>query len=191
MQKRSRWCASVLLLVQGGSPPRASAAACLAAEAAVSKSRQHLVTVGGILAVVMSEGKPVTPDVFAVFVEGFECYNRHDFDAMMEMYAPDAVSDYSRVLFDEQPRTGRKEIRAFWDQLWDTSSGMSVRPVEVLDVGANRFIVVVAFGMRGKRSGVDVAERQAALYTMRDNQVARLDMFPDRDSALKAVGLEG
>ena len=72
--------------------------------------------------------QPATPDVLAVFVEGFECYNRHDFDAMMEMYASDAVSDFSRVLFDEQPRTGRKEIRAFWDRLWDTSGGMSVRP---------------------------------------------------------------
>ena len=32
-------------------------------------------------------------------------------------------------------------------------------------------------------------ERQAVLYTMRDSKVARLDVFPDRDAALKAVGL--
>jgi ketosteroid isomerase-like protein len=133
--------------------------------------------------------QPVTPDVFAVFVEGFECYNRHDFDAMEAFYAPDAVSDFSRVFLDERPRKGRRDIRAFWDQLWDTSGGMSMRPVEVLDVGADRYVAVVAFGLRGKRSGVDVADRQAILYTMRENQVARLDVFPDRDAALEAVGL--
>lgn len=130
--------------------------------------------------------QPVTPDVLAVFVEGFECYNRHDFDAMEALYAPDAVSDFSRV--DERPRHGRTDIRAFWDEMWDTSGGMSISPVEVLDVGDDRYVVVVAFGLRGKRSGVDVAERRAILYTMREDLVARLDVFPDRDAALKAVG---
>ena len=135
------------------------------------------------------EPQPPPPDVLALFAEGFECYNRHDFDAMEAFYAPDAVSDFSRVFLDERPRQGRKEIRAFWDQLWDTSGGMSIRPVEVLDVGAGQYVVVINFGIRGKRSGVDVAERQAVLYTLRENKVARLDMFPDRDAALKAVGL--
>jgi ketosteroid isomerase-like protein len=134
--------------------------------------------------------QPVTPDVLAFFVEGIECYNRHDFDAMEASYTPDAVSDFSRVFLDEQPRQGREEIRAFWDEFWETSGGMSIRPVEVLDVGADRYVVVVAFGLRGKRSGIDVAERNAILYTLRENQVARVDMFPDRDAALKAVGLE-
>src|SRR6478672_13859812 len=97
----------------------------------------------------------VTPDVFAVFAEGFECYNRHDFDAMEAFYAADAVSDFSRVFLDERPRKGRRDIRAFWDQLWDTSGGMSMRPVEVLDVGADRYVAVVAFGLRGKHSGID------------------------------------
>ena len=136
------------------------------------------------------EPQPPPPDVLAWFAEGFECYNRHDFDAMTAFYGPDAVSDFSRVFLDEQPRQGRREIRAFWDQLWDTSGGMSIRPVEVLDVGADRYVVVVAFGLRGKRSGIDVAERNAILYALRENRIARLDMFPDRAAALKAVGLE-
>ena len=136
------------------------------------------------------EPQQATPDVLAMFVEGFDCYNRHDFDGMAALYAPDAVSDFSRVFLDEQPRRGLKEIRAFWDQMWDTSGGMSIHPIEALDVGDGRYVVVVEFGMRGKRSGVDVAERQAVLYTVRDDKVARLDVFPNRDAALKAVGLE-
>jgi ketosteroid isomerase-like protein len=135
--------------------------------------------------------QPVAPDVLAVFVEGFECYNRHDFDAMEALYAPDAVSDFSRVFLDERPRAGRRDIRAFWDEMWETTGGMSIVPVEVLDVGDGRYVVVVAFGLRGKRSGVDVAERRAILYTLRENQVARLDVFPDRDAALAAAELEG
>jgi ketosteroid isomerase-like protein len=135
--------------------------------------------------------QPATPDVLARFVEGFDCYNRHDFDAMVAMYAPDAVSDFSRVFLDERPRRGREDIRAFWDQMWDTSGGMSISPVEVLDVGDDRYVVVVAFGLRGKRSGVDVQESQAVLYILRENLVARLEVFPDRHAALEAVGLAG
>src|SRR5919206_680991 len=105
--------------------------------------------------------QPATPDVLAAFIEGFECYNRHEFDAMAALYAPDAVSDFSRVFLDEQPRRGREDIIAFWSQLWDTSGGMSIRPVEVLDVGGDRYVVVVGFGIRGKRSGVDVADQHA------------------------------
>ncbi len=136
----------------------------------------------------MVSARPVTPDVLAVFVEGFDCYNRHDFDAMEAMYAPNAVSDFSRVFLDERPRQGRRDIRAFWDEMWDTSGGMSISPVEVLDVGDDRYVVLVAFGLRGRRSGVDVTERQAVLYTLRENLVVRLDVFPELDAALEAVG---
>jgi ketosteroid isomerase-like protein len=107
---------------------------------------------------------------------------------MEAMYAPDAVSDFSRVFLDERPRQGRRDIRAFWDEMWDTSGGMSISPVEVLDVGDDRYVVLVAFGLRGRRSGVDVTERQAVLYTLREDLVVRLDVFPDLDVALEAVG---
>ena len=91
-----------------------------------------------------------------LFDEGFECYNRHDFDAMFEMYVEDAVLDVSRVFLDESPRKGRAEMRAYWDRMWDISGGMRSDPVEVLDVGEGRYVVLVAFGMVGKLSGVDV-----------------------------------
>jgi ketosteroid isomerase-like protein len=131
------------------------------------------------------------PEIQMFFDEGFECYNRHDFDAMLEMYTVDAVLDVSRIFLDENPRQGREDIRAYWDQMWDISGGMRGDPVEVLDVGGGRYVVVVAFGMVGKLSGVDVTGKAAMLYTVRDGLIARLDMFADRDAALLSVGLEG
>jgi ketosteroid isomerase-like protein len=75
--------------------------------------------------------------------------------------------------------------------MWDISGGIRSDPVEVLDVGRGRYVVVVAFGMVGKLSGADVTGNAAMLYTLRDGLIARLDMFPDRERALEAVVLEG
>jgi ketosteroid isomerase-like protein len=134
----------------------------------------------------------VGPDVLAAFRERFECYNRHDFDAMEAMYHPDAVFDPSRVFPGERPRRGYADMRPYWEEMWEIWDGIQMNPVEVLDVGGDRYVVVVEFGLRGKRSGADVAQPMAFLYTVRDDLVARADLFADRETALAAAaGADG
>jgi ketosteroid isomerase-like protein len=129
----------------------------------------------------------VTPDVLAVFRERFECYNRHDFDAMEEMYRPDAVFDPSRAFPGERPRQGYRDMRAYWEEMWEIWDGVRMDPVEVLDVGGDRYVVVAELGFRGKRSGADVGQPLAFLYALREGLVARADIFPSRDAALAAA----
>jgi ketosteroid isomerase-like protein len=129
----------------------------------------------------------VTPDVLAAFRERFECYNRHDFDAMEEMYRPDAVFDPSRVFPGERPRQGYEDMREYWEEIWEIWDGVRLGPVEVLDVGGDRYVVVVELGGRGKRSGADVGQPFAYLHALRDGLVARADLFPDREAALAAA----
>jgi ketosteroid isomerase-like protein len=137
------------------------------------------------------KAESVSAERFASFVEGWECYNRHDFDAMEAHYRADAVLDVSRVYLDERPRRGREEMRAYWEQMWEISAGLRMDPVEALDVGGERYVVVMRFGQRGKRSGADVEQRVALIYTLREGLIAQVDMFADRSDALRAVGLEG
>jgi ketosteroid isomerase-like protein len=129
-----------------------------------------------------------TLDVLAEFRERFECYNRHDFDAMEAMYRPNAVFDASRVFPGERPRRGYGEMREYWDEIWEIWEGVRMDPAEVLDVGGDRYVVVVELGGRGKRSGADVARPMAFLYALRDGLIARTDIFPDREAALAAAG---
>jgi ketosteroid isomerase-like protein len=130
----------------------------------------------------------VSPETFASVVEGWECYNRHDFDAMEGHYREDAVLDVSRVYLDERPRRGRREMRAYWEQMWEISAGLRMEPVEVLDLGGGRYLVAMRYGQRGRRSGVDVEQEVALVYTMRSGLVVRVEMYPDRDAALEAPG---
>ena len=142
----------------------------------------------------MSE-EPTTPDltaapeILATFIEGWESYNGHDFDAMEAFYSPEAVLDVSRVYLDERARRGREEMREYWEEMWEISDGLRIEPIEVLDVGGDRYVVVVRYGQRGKRSGADVEQGLACVYTLRDGLVARLDLYPSRDAALAAAGL--
>jgi ketosteroid isomerase-like protein len=129
--------------------------------------------------------------MFATFVEGWECYNRHDFDAMEAHYQPDAVLDVSRVYLDQRPRRGSQEMRAYWDEMWEISAGLRMELVEALDVGRDRYVCVMRYGQRGKRSGADVESSVALLYTMREGLIAQVDMFADRGEALRSVGLAG
>jgi ketosteroid isomerase-like protein len=129
----------------------------------------------------------VTTDVLTDFRERFECYNRHDFDAVEAMYHPDAVFDPSRVFLGERPRRGYGEMREYWEEIWEIWDGVRMDPIEVLDVGGDRYVVVVELGGRGKRSGADVGQPLAFLYALREGLVARADIFPDRDAALVAA----
>jgi ketosteroid isomerase-like protein len=133
----------------------------------------------------------VTPDVLDAFRERFECYNRHDFDAMEAMYLPDAVFDPSRVFLGEGPRRGHAELRQYWDEYWEILDGVRMDPVEVLDVGSDRYVVVAELGARGKHSRADVGQRIAFFYALRDGLIARADLFPDREAALAAAAEGG
>jgi hypothetical protein len=60
-------------------------------------------------------------------------------------------------------------------------------PIEVLDVGGDRYVVVVELGRRGKHSGADVGQPLAFLYALREGLIAARGHLPDRDAALVAA----
>jgi uncharacterized protein len=60
-----------------------------------------------------------------------------------------------------------------------------------LDAGDKVVTLAIEHG-RGRGSGVEVeSARTAHVWTIRDGKAIRLDLYLDRTTALKAVGLEG
>ena len=124
------------------------------------------------------------------FKDGWECWNDHELDLMADMYAPDAELDLSPV-FDDMPIfKGKESMRRQWEELWQTWEGLRMDPIEVFDVGDERFLVDVRLWGRGKRSGAEVDQRFAFLYTVResDDLVVGLKVFPTLAAALEAAG---
>jgi ketosteroid isomerase-like protein len=118
--------------------------------------------------------------------ERFDCWNRDEFEPMEEMYAEDALFDVSAVFTDVAPMRGKENIRRYWYELRETWAGLRLDPVEVLDVGDGRYVADLRLWGKGKRSGAEVEQRFAILYTFRsdDAKAIRIRMLPDVAAAL-------
>lgn len=122
------------------------------------------------------------------FQERFDCWNRDELDSMLEMYAQDAVFDVSAVFTDVAPVRGHDGMRTYWRELRETWGGLRLDPFEVLDVGRGRYVVDLRLSGEGRRSGVDVGQRFAFLYSFgrEDGKVVRAELFPDLAAAIAA-----
>jgi ketosteroid isomerase-like protein len=114
-------------------------------------------------------------------------------DAWVTVVAPFFHSDFECVMMSptEGPRTyvGLRGLRTAWTD-WTAPWAMYRSEVEqILDAGHRVVVLVRDFGRR-QQSSREVAFRAAAVWTLRDAKIVRVEFYPDRHQALKAVGLE-
>jgi ketosteroid isomerase-like protein len=83
---------------------------------------------------------------------------------------------------------GPEEVRSWfarWLGAWEV---YTAEAEELIDAGDHVVVVHHEWG-RGKGSGIEVDNRSANLFDLREGKVVRRRPFPDRDQALEAVGL--
>jgi ketosteroid isomerase-like protein len=61
-------------------------------------------------------------------------------------------------------------------------------PEELLDAG-ERVVVVFRFRGRGRGSGVPIDERLAHVWTIRNEQAVRMEVYSGREEAVRMAGL--
>jgi ketosteroid isomerase-like protein len=108
---------------------------------------------------------------------------------MLEMYAPDAVFDFSGVFTDVEPVRGHAAMLSYWKELQETwGGGLRTDPIEVLDLGDGHYVLDVRMWGTGTRSGIEIDQRMAVLYTFRaDGKVTEAKLFSDVAAALAAA----
>jgi ketosteroid isomerase-like protein len=60
---------------------------------------------------------------------------------------------------------------------------------DVIDAGEDKAVAIVRVSIRGKGSGVSVAQRIFSVVTIRDRSIAQIIEYTDRAEALQAAGL--
>ena len=114
-------------------------------------------------------------------------WNAGDTDALLELYAEDAVTQTGPHWPEQATSRGRDQIRAGmeeWQAMWETTKVV----VESLDeVGPDQVVAVGAWHIRGRASGIEGEMPLFILFTIRDGRVARLEWFEDRDTAVAAA----
>ena len=118
--------------------------------------------------------------------QGYEFWNCGTPDLMLDLYAEDGELDLSAVFTDMSVYRGRDAMRRQLDALWEAWEGVRMDPLAVFDVGGGRFVVDLRWWGRGKRSGVEVDQRAAFLYTFRaaDSKIVRGQLFPSVEAAM-------
>ena len=117
-------------------------------------------------------------------------FNRGDLDAWIEFWADDI--DYRAVEGapdDHGPILGKDALRDHFQDWRDTFDHFTQEPVEQMDTGDDKVIMVFRVSGRAKLSGVETDLTYAALYTFRDGKIARGREYWTRGEALEAAGL--
>ncbi len=129
------------------------------------------------------------PEILAILMENYEWWNGGKPELMIDSYVEEGELDLSAVFTDIPPLRGRESIRRHMDGFWDAWGGLSMESLDVHDVGGGRFVVDMRLWGKGRRSGVEVDQRFAWLYTLRpdDNKVVRAQLFPTVQAAMESA----
>jgi ketosteroid isomerase-like protein len=117
----------------------------------------------------------------------WDAWQAGDVQTALSFYDPDVEWDGTN-LPDGDVARGHEAILDHirrWAEQWDD---WTVEVERIVDAGSEQ--VVLFMRERGRsKSGLDMDERHAELYTCRDGKVIRRQGFSDPDQALKAAGL--
>jgi ketosteroid isomerase-like protein len=107
---------------------------------------------------------------------------------LREVADPEVQLDLSRRVLNpavfegyEGLRRSAAEVREVWANWW-------VEAERFVDAG-DRVLVVERYGGRGRESGLEIDERAAAIWTLRDGRVLRLEVGIPVDEAYATLGL--
>ena len=120
----------------------------------------------------------------------FDATNRRDFAAVLDAYADDVVLVVHEAVLPTNGGTftGRKDVGDWFADWFRSFAEYHFDIEEALSVGDKVFMVVRHHG-RGRASGVALEWSLAYAFTIRAGELARMELYPSRAAALKAVGL--
>ena len=101
----------------------------------------------------------------------------------------DLVWDVSRLGWPDQQiyagAEGANQFNAEWADSWDD---WEMEAEDYLDAG-ERVVVILTQRGRSKATGIPVEMRFAQVWTFRDGQAIRMEMYASVEEALESVGL--
>jgi ketosteroid isomerase-like protein len=125
----------------------------------------------------MSE-ESTTPNLVELTLRSFEAANRRDFDALISLYAPQAVWEVAGLA---ESLEGWVAIRAFLEEWLAAYEEFDQEPEQVLDLGNGVVLAVIRQTARlaGSPSHARLREIPAFLLVWVDGMVVRVTVYAD------------
>jgi ketosteroid isomerase-like protein len=119
---------------------------------------------------------------------GYEAFSRGDWADAFALAHPQIELRTADRITNPGTYRGREELTRFFRDLFEPFEEVLAEPEEFFDCG-DRIVAFVRVRSRPRGSIAVVDNRIGHLWTFEDGKVTRLQIFPDRRDALKAVGL--
>jgi ketosteroid isomerase-like protein len=119
-------------------------------------------------------------------------YRRGDPSRFFDLLGDDVEVDASAVaLLPDRPGVirGKDAVIDYFRHYWGTWDEYVLEPVEIIDAGEDRVVVLQYERGRGRGSGTPFERRWATLYTLRAGELNRWTTFATHEEALEATGL--
>jgi ketosteroid isomerase-like protein len=122
-------------------------------------------------------------------LRGYEAFNRRDIDAALEGLSPDIVWVGPTMLPEgEREFRGHAGVLDFWNMWHSTFEEFRAEIEETIDAG-DQVMVMVRIHARHRDSGAEVVNPSFPhVWTIRDGEVVRMEMFQNRAAGLAAIG---
>ncbi len=121
---------------------------------------------------------------------GYEAFSRGEWDSVFRAAHPDIELITTDRVTNPGTYRGVDDIRRFFEDLFAPFEEVAAEPEEFLERG-DQIVVLVVVRSRPRGSSAFIENRIGHLWTMRDGQVVRFQIFPEREKALEAAGLSG
>ena len=118
-----------------------------------------------------------------------DAYSRGDLDGWLDLWAPDAVVDWSNSRGPEAGvYRGRSEIRRGAERFRDAFEEVRSEIDDPVEIEEGLVLVENITSLRG-RDGIEVQARSGWLFTVREGVVTSLTLYQSKQEALEAAGL--
>jgi steroid delta-isomerase-like uncharacterized protein len=124
-------------------------------------------------------------DPMELFRQGFEAMNRRDFDALMTVFSPDTVwdfTDWGIGTFD-----GPTSVRGFYEDWQGSYDVYHVELEEFVDLGHGVIFVTYSERARPTGSPAEVEWQRGYVAQMRDGLIEHVTFYTDADEARAAA----
>ena len=118
----------------------------------------------------------------------YDCWGRGDFRATAKKVAPDFEWKQVHGVVEPGSHVGQDANRAL-RSIFEVYEDLRVEAEEYVDAGDTIIVVVRAHGT-ARGSGLYMDQRLAFVWTVREGKPVQMEQYPNREDALKAVGLE-
>jgi ketosteroid isomerase-like protein len=125
----------------------------------------------------------------------YEAYNRQDLQATLAPLHEDIEIDLSATVMPETLLQGHAQVAAVFKEQWETGGAVGgaveQRPKEFIELDDGRVVVPLqCWGKQDAATELELWMDLADVWTMRDGKGARIEVYPDKESALAALERE-